>query len=167
MSDTEYILEQKLRTTGLVVLLSVVWFFIIAITTVFDSALSTASPSLVYVVDGIFTVMIATAMFFFSSVKAAVRRDPDGPSLVVAYGPGGRVKQVFYRYDIVSGVAGNYSFMQMGGYGYRGSLKILRRAALATRSGEALDLLLTRKRRFIVTVDDPQAFLTALELNRS
>jgi hypothetical protein len=33
-----------------------------------------------------------------------------------------------------------------------------------TRRGEALELTLTRKRRFIVTVDDPAVFVAALDL---
>ena len=54
--------------------------------------------------------------------------------------------------------------MQTGGWGYRGSLRLFKRAALVTRRGEALELTLTRKRRFIVTVDDPAVFVAALDL---
>jgi hypothetical protein len=54
--------------------------------------------------------------------------------------------------------------MQMGGWGYRGSLKLLRQAAVVTRGGDALDVRLTGKRRFIVTVDSPEDFIHALDL---
>jgi hypothetical protein len=52
----------------------------------------------------------------------------------------------------------------MGGWGYRGSLKLFRRAALATRRGEALEIQLIGKRRFIVTVDNPEDYVAALNI---
>jgi len=163
MSTGEIILSQKLRTKGLVILLSCVWVVVMGVTT-YAASVATKSSSTIYVVEAVMTLAIGTAVYFFSSVVASVRNDSDGPALVITYGLSGKVNQVFTHRDIVSGVAARYSFAQMGGYGYRGSLKLLRRAALATRSGDALDLRLTGKRRFIVTVDDPKAFLEALTI---
>jgi hypothetical protein len=51
----------------------------------------------------------------------------------------------------------------VGGWGYRGSLKLFRRAAVVTRLGEALQVDLTGARRFCVSVDDPAAFVAALD----
>ena len=72
------------------------------------------------------------------------------------------VRQVFAADQIVSANARTLSAMQMGGWGYRGSLKILHRAAVVTRRGDALELQLTGERRFVVTVDEPAAFAAAL-----
>ncbi len=47
--------------------------------------------------------------------------------------------------------------MAWGGWGYRGSLRVARRAAWIVRGGDALVLHLTGGRRFLVTVDDAAA----------
>jgi hypothetical protein len=89
---------------------------------------------------------------------------PTGRALEVIYGLGGLIRQVFGPERLVSASARNYSMMQMGGWGYRGSLKLLHRAAVVTRRGDALDLRLAGNRRFIVTVDSPGDFVRALDL---
>jgi len=75
---------------------------------------------------------------------------------------GGIVRHVSGSVMSVSVVAPNLSFMPSGGYGHRGTVKLLRRTALATRPGDALDVRLQGKRRFIVTVDRTDDFVTAL-----
>jgi hypothetical protein len=47
--------------------------------------------------------------------------------------------------------------MRVGGWGYRGSLKLLRRAAWVVRAGPGLQLDLVDKRTFVVTVDHADA----------
>jgi hypothetical protein len=49
-----------------------------------------------------------------------------------------------------------------GGWGYRGSLRLFRRAAVVLRRGPGLQLRLTGGRSFVVTVDDAGAALAAL-----
>lgn len=54
--------------------------------------------------------------------------------------------------------------VQWGGWGYRGSLRLTKQAAVVLRSGPGLHLALTRDRTFVVTLDEPEipaALLTA------
>jgi len=111
-------------------------------------------------------ILIGTACAIFSRLLVQVQQSDGVISLVLNYGPGGKIRQTIPSRDIISAKVGNYSFMQLGGYGYRGSLRLLRRAALATRSGAALDLNLVGGRRFQVTVDHPEKFIEALGITR-
>jgi hypothetical protein len=88
--------------------------------------------------------------------------EPNGRSLEIVYGPGGLVVQRFAPSEIVTASAGTAPVLRMGGFGYRGSLRLFRRAALITRPGEALVVELAGGRRFSVTVDDAASFATAL-----
>jgi hypothetical protein len=92
---------------------------------------------------------------------------PRGRALEVLYGPRGIVRQFFGPDQLVAAHTGHFSYLQMGGWGYRGSLKLIRRAALATRRGDALDVDLSGKRRFIVTVENPASFVAALGLTNA
>jgi hypothetical protein len=55
------------------------------------------------------------------------------------------------------------SFGISAGLGYRGSLRLFRRAAWVLRTGPALELDLSRGRRFTITVDDAEGALAALQ----
>lgn len=44
--------------------------------------------------------------------------------------------------------------VRYGGWGYRGSLRLLKKAAVILRRGDGVIFALTRNRRYIVTVDD-------------
>lgn len=57
---------------------------------------------------------------------------------------------------------------EWGGWGYRGSLKFMKRAAVVLRSGPGLRLDLTNGKTFVVTVDDPAtaAALLRAEMQR-
>jgi hypothetical protein len=85
----------------------------------------------------------------------------EGPNLEVRYAFG-FVTQRFPATTIVSATATMKSMVEMGGWGYRGSLRLFRYAALVTRSGAALELRLTNGRRFVVTVDEPERFAEVL-----
>ena len=52
--------------------------------------------------------------------------------------------------------------LRYGGWGYRGSLRLFRRAAVNLRSGPGLRLALTGGRVFVVTVDGPEGALAHL-----
>lgn len=53
--------------------------------------------------------------------------------------------------------------IRYGGWGYRGSLRLVKRAAVILRRGPAVIFALTRNRRFIVTVDDAESLARAVE----
>ena len=114
------------------------------------------------VVVAVAFVVQLTAIVLFLRVVVRVIQMESGRALLVAYGPGGHLRQVFEPSEIESAQVRELSFTQMGGFGYRGSLRLLRRAALSTRRGDALELHLTRGRKFFVTVDDPADFVSAL-----
>lgn len=66
-----------------------------------------------------------------------------------------RLRLRFPMAEIESAAAIDLEPHRWGGWGYRGSLRYLRRAAWVVRRGPALELSLTGGRRFAVTVDDP------------
>ena len=105
---------------------------------------------------------IAVAAWLASCVVVRVVDTPQGRRLDVLYGPNGLVRQTFEAHDILSAAVVQAPLWRMGGLGYRGSLKLFKRAALITRRGDALAVELTRGRRFTVTVDEPQSFVDAL-----
>jgi hypothetical protein len=159
------VLEQRLRTRALALLLFLflVLFLVVSITLIATSK-SGSLPVVLYVVETVVPLGLAVGTLMFVRIVVRVVDTPKGRALEVLYGHRGFVRQVFGPDELVAAHARHYSFMQMGGWGYRGSIRLLRRAALATRRGDALDLELTRKRRFIVTVDDPADFVAALGL---
>lgn len=107
-------------------------------------------------------VVVAIVAALASRIVARVVQTPQGRRFEVVYGPGGMIRQSFDATDIEGAQPTSLSLLRTGGWGYRGSLLLLRRAAVVTRSGEALRLDLTRGRRFSITVDDPTAFAEAL-----
>ena len=105
---------------------------------------------------------IAVAAWLASCVVVRVVDTTEGRRLDVLYGPNGLVRQTFEAQDILGASVVQAPVWRMGGLGYRGSLKLFKRAALITRRGDALAVELTRGRRFVVTVDEPQSFVDAL-----
>ncbi len=157
------VIEERLRSSGLAAVLGVA-LALLALGGSSNPRLSRthSAPWLARMVAAAGVLLLG---FFFTlslRVVARVVEGPSGRTFEVLYGPGGLVRQIFGPDQIVSAKARDLSFPQVGGWGYRGSLTMLRRAAVVTRRGDALELQLTRKRRFIVTVDEPDAFVTAL-----
>jgi len=107
-------------------------------------------------------VVVAVVVVLASRIVARVVQTADGRRFEVVYGPGGMIRQSFDATDIEHAQATSLSSLRTGGWGYRGSLALLRRAAVVTRSGDALRLDLSRGRRFAITVDDPTSFAEAL-----
>jgi len=155
------VVEQRLRTRGLVGLLGAVAVIVGGVDVVVVASVAHESPVAVVVMSVAFVIVVCSVLGF-AVVEVAVIEDGTKRSLVVRYGPGGVLRQTFPPAELEGAVAGDYSLLQMGGWGYRGSLRVLRRAALVTRRGEALDLSLSKGRRFIVTVDHPEDFVRAL-----
>lgn len=99
---------------------------------------------------GLLMVVSGSLVLAFASVKVVV----DRRGLAVGYGPFGwpRTRIALDRIEraaVIDVAPGSH-----GGWGYRGSLRLLGRAAVILRSGEAIRLDLRGGKRFIVTVDD-------------
>jgi len=159
------VIEQRLRTSGLVLAIAAVLVvFVGASIAVASSNGSHSLPVTGIIVEMIVLVALVFALLMFVRIVVRVVETRDGRALEIVYGPGGVVRQIFGPDKLLSASAQNFSFMQMGGWGYRGSLKFLHRAALVTRRGNALEIRLRGNRRFIVTVEAPQDFVTALAI---
>lgn len=165
MSEPVIVIEQRLRSGGLVAVLGLILFLFIFASLLFSAAASSGSLGTVgSIVITVVCVALVLALLLFLRVVVRVVESPQGRSLEVVYGPGGYVRQVFGPEKLVAAFARNFSMVEMGGWGYRGSVRLIRRAALVTRRGEALEVQLEGKRRFIVTVDEPDDFVAALAL---
>lgn len=88
----------------------------------------------------------------------------DHRGLTVAYGPLGwpHTRVPVDRIRSASAIALVPS--EWGGWGYRGSVKLFRRAAVVLRAGDGLRVDLTDGRKFAVSIDDPET--GAAVLNR-
>jgi len=152
-------LEQRLSTTGLSVALAAI---AVAVFGLFATVTQSGSmPTVATIVAyGVPALLLLIAMAAWHIV-VRVTDSEAGRGLDVVYGFG-LVHQRFAAGDIESARAVSLSFVEMGGWGYRGSLRLLKYAALATRRGDALELHLRGGRRFVVTVNNPQAFVDAL-----
>jgi hypothetical protein len=163
VNSAEVTLHQRLRTTAPAVVLGLVFLLVLNVGVILANTSGGHSISKI----GLSVVLVALlllAVLFLLALRIVVRvvSTPMGSRLEVVYGPGGFVRQAFGPDEITSVSAHDVSFLQSGGWGYRGSLTVLRHATLATRRGAALQLDLSGGRRFIVTVDDPDAFVVAL-----
>ncbi len=157
MESSLIVIEERLRTGRLVALLLAVcvatvivprrrrWFPASRTKTAFSAV-----------------VVVAVVAVLASRIVARVVQTADGRRFEVVYGPGGMIRQSFDATDIEHAQATSLSLLRTGGWGYRGSLALLRRAAVVTRSGDALRLDLSQGRRFAITVDDPTSFAEAL-----
>ena len=87
---------------------------------------------------------------------AVIRVVADSTGLQVAYGPFKfpRTRVTIDRIARASAI--DVRPMRWGGWGYRGSLTVGRRAAVVVRGGPGLRLDLTNGKVFVVTIDDPQ-----------
>lgn len=160
------LVERRLRSTGLACVLALALTLCLNVAVVMVN--TTDGHSLPTLAVLIAAMILLVLLSFFLLVLRIVVRVVDGlrgPSLEVAYGPGGLVRQVFGPQRIVAATTHHVSFATSGGWGYRGSLRFLRRASLVTRQGDALQLDLIGGRQFIVTVDDPASFVTALHFH--
>lgn len=162
MSERVIVIEQRLHSGGVAASVGGITFLFILVSTIFLETSSGSFPAVVIVIEIVVLAALVAVILIFSRVIVRVVQTSDGRALEVIYGPGGFVRQVFEPGEVEAAYARNLSFAQMGGWGYRGSLRLLRQAALVTRRGDALEVQLTRKRRFIVTVDEPADFVTAL-----
>jgi hypothetical protein len=165
MEEREIVLEQRLRGGGVAATIGAIAFVFILISTIFlESGSSSSFPLWGLAIELVALGGLLAAILLFTRLVVRVVQSEFGRGLEILYGPGGLVRQVFEPTDIEGAYARNLSFAEMGGWGYRGSLRLMRRAALVTRRGNALELELSRRRRFIVTVDEPDSFVSALKV---
>jgi hypothetical protein len=107
------------------------------------------------------TVAAAGVVWGFAALTATI----DDVGLHLATHPVRFYRQTIRRSEIEAGRVVTHRTFSLGissGWGYRGSLRLFRRAAWVVRSGPALELDLSRGRRLTVTVDDPEGALVAL-----
>lgn len=99
------------------------------------------------VVVGLIGVLVGMS---FTSIRVKVDRN----GVRIAYGalrwPVQRVKLA----DILQANALHINPLAWGGWGYRGSLRVMRRAAVVLRGGEGVRLELTGERTLVISVDD-------------
>jgi hypothetical protein len=168
MNDRTAVIEQRLRCGGIAAALGGITFFFLLVSVIFLEASGNSSfVTVALVLEVIVLAGLIAAIVMFTRVVVRVFQTTNGRALEIVYGPRGSVRQVFAPEEVESAYARHLSLADMGGWGYRGSLRLRRRAALVTRPGDALDLALTRGRRFVVTVDNPADFVAALEKTSS
>lgn len=162
MSERVIVIEERLHSGGVAAAVGGITFLFILVSTIFLETSSGSFPVVAIVIEIVVLAALVSVIMIFSRVIVRVVQTGDGRALEVVYGPGGFVRQVFEPAEVEAAYARHLSFAEMGGWGYRGSLRLLRQAAVVTRRGDALEVQLTRGRRFIVTVDEPADFVTAL-----
>ncbi len=96
--------------------------------------------------------VVALVIDAFSVLRVTV----DRRGLSIRYGHLGLVHQSISLEKVDSARALDIRPMDHGGWGYRGSLFLLGKAALVVRRGEGIEVTLRAGRKFLVTVDDAQ-----------
>jgi len=102
------------------------------------------SPALVTLVAGLAVLAIA-------SLKVRVDRS----GLHVQYGILPWPRTHIAIEDVIAASVIDVRPMEWGGWGYRGSLKVMKQAAAVLRAGSGIRVDLADGKRFVVTVDDP------------
>lgn len=102
-------------------------------------------------VPGIVGVVVALAFLHFRWVRVTVddthlRTRFSWPGLIKVDLPVAEIERLEHVPDLRP--------IRYGGWGYRGSLRLLKKAAVILRRGDGVIFALTGDRRFIVTVDD-------------
>ncbi len=101
-----------------------------------------------------------TALVFVSAVAAIslarIRVRADGAGLQVRYGFAAWPRTKVPLGRIEEACAIDVRPMQWGGWGYRGSLTLMKRAAVVLRAGPGIRLNLRNGKVFVVTIDDPE-----------
>ena len=105
------------------------------------------------IVLGAGLVLAGAALATLASIRVCA--DPSG--LTVAYGPFGWPRTAIPLDRIDRAAVIDVRPMQHGGWGYRGSLRVFRTAAVVLRAGPGIEIELIDGRRFVVTVDDAEA----------
>jgi len=97
-------------------------------------------------------LLLLVVLELFSKLRVRV----DARGLDIRYGQLGWVRQHIALERIEAARGSRLEPMEHGGFGYRGSLRFSRRAALVVRGGGGLELDLDRGKRLAISVDDAE-----------
>lgn len=97
-------------------------------------------------------VIVGLVLLMFTSIRVTVDRN----GVRVAYGLLGWPMQRVPLAQIRQATVLHVKPMEWGGWGYRGSLKLMRRAAIVLRTGPGIRLELEGERTLVITVDDAE-----------
>jgi hypothetical protein len=103
-------------------------------------------------------VVVLAVLELFGKVRVSI----DEQGLALRYGYVGWLRQRIALGRVRAVRAVRVEPLEHGGWGYRGSLRVLGRVAVVIRSGPALQLDLEQDRRFTVTVDEPETAVLCL-----
>ena len=162
MRTSDVVVQQRLNSSGVVVVLALVLALFVIVGVFIAGALTGPVPEVYLDLAYVVVLLFAALMVLASRIVVRVVSTNEGRALEVAYGPRGYFRQVFGARQVVAATSRALSDAQMIAGGYRGSLRLFRKASLITRRGEALDVQLSRGRSFLVTVDHPGDFVAAL-----
>lgn len=101
---------------------------------------------------GFIHFVIGLALLVFTSIRVTVDRN----GVRIAYGLLHWPVQRIALAEIRQGSMLQVKPLEWGGWGYRGSLKLMRRAAIVLRSGQGMRLELEGDRTLVITVDDAE-----------
>jgi hypothetical protein len=107
---------------------------------------------------GLVMLVVAAALVLFTTVTVTI--DEHGLA-ARSWMPLARVHFPLDRIEAAS--VADIEPWKMGGWGYRGSVTAFGRAAWTLRSGPGIRLDLSRGRRFVVSVDDPEPGVALLQ----
>jgi len=156
------VVEQNLSTKTIFFLL--VAIAIVEPVTVFTIVLLNHASALGLIVASLVTLLLWSVSSLAIRVVVRVVRDvPDEPVFEVVYGASWHITQRFSKSQIESVREVDINPLMSGGWGYRGSLRLIKQASLITRRGPGIELGLIGNRHFRVTVDNPRQFVDALE----
>lgn len=127
------------------------WFWLLGIGALPSVGFVKDAPSHVFWM--VFASIIGTCLLADAFSLLRVRIDRTG--VCITYGRLGIVRQRVALADIAHAETLLLKPMAHGGWGYRGSLLLMKRAAVVVRAGSALRLALKSGRQLTITVDDP------------
>jgi hypothetical protein len=105
------------------------------------------------------TVAALVISLLFTRARIQAVQTPRGTDLVILYGPTGWPRQRFAASAIESvSCEDDIQPRQWGGWGYRGSLRLFRRAGLISRRGEGIVVKMRTGAVLAITLDDAAAF---------
>jgi len=103
--------------------------------------------------------VVVVVLYMVSKVRILALRTSTGPALEIRYGAAGWPRQHFPSHKIASvTIDEDIKPRRWGGWGYRGSLTLLRRAGLISRRGEGVVVTMSNNARLAITIDDPASF---------
>jgi hypothetical protein len=101
---------------------------------------------------GLMQLAVGAACLLFTAIRVTADRS----GVRIAYGVLGWPVQRVPLVEIQQASMLDVRPMEWGGWGYRGSMKVMRRAAIVLRAGPGIRLELAGKRTLVITVDDAE-----------